>query len=538
MTHHTTLTSELLDRAPPADIEAEKMVLGSILVSVNRDETFATVSDRLQPRDFHDDANRTIYETMKRMRQNNMPIDVKLLCESLKSATANDVCAFEQVGGPNFIVSLAKSVPIAAHARYYASIVRERADKRRLFDFAIQTAQASHNGAPAADIVSTLRETLDDFERRDTSIRFRRFTAAELDDAEIDLDYLIDGVLVANHVGGIIGASKTLKTTIAADLAFSVATGGHFLGYYPVLRPVRTAFMSGESGLPTIQETFRRVARAAGREFRDASNLIVSDQLPQLGSVESMTALRRFIELDEIELLIIDPLYLCAETEGREGSLFAMGALLKSVAEVAQDCGTTLKILHHMTQGSAKTSGDRNPELFDSAWAGTQQFFRQWIAINRRSAYAPERPGRHELRLVTGGSMGHATGVALDIEEGQRTDPGGRRWDVAIRSLKETSIERQTAGDSQKEQIRELKFQGDCELVRLKLDNIYPEGTTRRQLRALCRISADRIDAALAALDEFGETEICDVKISNHKQPGKGIRLKKETKIDELFSPE
>ncbi|MEO8493934.1 MAG: AAA family ATPase [Planctomycetota bacterium] len=409
-------------------------------------------------------------------------------------------------------------------------------DKRRLFDFALLTAQASHNGKPTADIIATMRETLQDFERRNTATTYRRFTAAELDAAELELEYLVEGVLAAKHVGGIIGASKSLKTTIAADLAFSVATGGKFLGYFNVLRPARTAFMSDESGLPTLQETLRRIARAAGRELRDATGLIISDQLPTLGDAVHMTALRRFIEQDAIELLIIDPLYLCADTDGREGSLFAMGALLRSVAEVATDCGTTLLILHHMTQASAKTSANRNPELFDSSWAGTQQFFRQWIAINRRSPYDPEKAGEHELRLVTGGSMGHAAGVALDIEEGKRTDPDGRRWDITVRSLSEVAREQMTAGDTQKEQIRDTKFQADCELVRRKLEAIHPEGSTKTDLRGKCRFSTYRLDAALAELDERGAIVTCGVKVSNHKKPHAGYRLKKET--DGLCPPE
>lgn len=529
----TTRAAELLDAPPPADVDAEKMVLGSILVA-GTTETFTKVSDQIKPQDFYDDANRVVFEHMLRLRRESKPIDVKLLCDSLKGATAHDVRAFDDVGGSAYLGSLVKSVPNAAYGAYYASIVREQADKRRLFDVALQTAQASHNGKPATDIIASLRETLDDFARRDTSTRYRRFTAAELDGAEIDVEYLVDDVLAAKHVGGIVGASKSLKTTIAADLAFSVATGGHFLGYFPVRQTARTAFMSGESGLPTLQETLRRIASSAGSELREATDLIVSDQLPQLGSIDHMTALRRFIEQDAIEFLIIDPLYLCADTDGREGSLFAMGALLRSVAEVATDCGTTLLILHHMTQTSAKTSTDRNPELFDSAWAGTQQFFRQWIALNRRSAYDPEQPGRHELRLVTGGSMGHSTGIALDIEEGKRDDPGGRRWDVTVRSLSDVKTERALAKDSEKEQMRALRFEADCELVRRKLDAVYPEGFTKRELRARCQLSHDRLANALAALDESGEIEACDVMVSNHKKPHEGVRLKKET--SELFN--
>jgi hypothetical protein len=53
---------ELLDLPPSADVEAERMVLGSVLTSATPGETFTKINEHLQPRDFHDPANRVIFE--------------------------------------------------------------------------------------------------------------------------------------------------------------------------------------------------------------------------------------------------------------------------------------------------------------------------------------------------------------------------------------------------------------------------------------------------------------------------------------------
>ena len=51
----TAAPRNILDYAPPADVDAEKMVLGSVLISPSPAETLATISERLRARYFHDD---------------------------------------------------------------------------------------------------------------------------------------------------------------------------------------------------------------------------------------------------------------------------------------------------------------------------------------------------------------------------------------------------------------------------------------------------------------------------------------------------
>lgn len=120
------VTSEILDRQPPFNLDAEMGVLGSIMLSPEACDDIALT---LRPDDFYDDANRKLFEHMLAMHDEGRKIDSTLLVEKLK--LAGDI---ERIGGVPYLARVAKSVPNAAHAIYYATIVREKATYRALID--------------------------------------------------------------------------------------------------------------------------------------------------------------------------------------------------------------------------------------------------------------------------------------------------------------------------------------------------------------------------------------------------------------------
>ena len=116
-------------------------------------------------------------------------------------------------------------------------------------------------------------------------VEFRRISCAELDRGAYDLEYLIDGALVARQPCILAGGKKTLKTSLLIDLGISLAMGGCFLGRLRANRACRVGIMTGESGLATIQETARRIAAAAGHKLADIGGLVFSEDLPQFGDI-------------------------------------------------------------------------------------------------------------------------------------------------------------------------------------------------------------------------------------------------------------
>lgn len=115
---------EILDRQPPRSLEAERAVLGSILLLP---EVADEVALTLRPDDFYDEAHKTLYTAMLQMHDQGRRIDHMLLIEQLKTAGE-----FERIGGAPFIAEIARAVPTAAHAQYYAEIVHNKALLRSL----------------------------------------------------------------------------------------------------------------------------------------------------------------------------------------------------------------------------------------------------------------------------------------------------------------------------------------------------------------------------------------------------------------------
>jgi replicative DNA helicase len=116
----------ILDRSPPFDLAAEMGVLGSFLLNPDVANDLAL---NIRADDFYDDAHRKLYSTLINMFDTGRKIDVTLLVSELKSAGD-----FELIGGAAYLAQLANSVPNAAHAIYYAQIVRSKATLRRLID--------------------------------------------------------------------------------------------------------------------------------------------------------------------------------------------------------------------------------------------------------------------------------------------------------------------------------------------------------------------------------------------------------------------
>ena len=76
----------------------------------------------------------------------------------------------------------------------------------------------------------------------------------------------------------------------------------------------------------------------------DISGLVWSEQVPQFGDPHHLNALRRFLTADELEVLVVDPAYMCIP-DVDHANLFEVGARLRGVSQVCQGAGATLLLL-------------------------------------------------------------------------------------------------------------------------------------------------------------------------------------------------
>lgn len=129
---------DLIKLAPPNNIEAEQAVLGSM---ISKASAVADAVEMLKTEDFYREAHRIIFNTMKGLFRDNIPVDIVTLSEQLSKENL-----LEKAGGPAFIAGLANAVPSASSVPYYAKIVREKADLRNLLNAASDITAMVYDG--------------------------------------------------------------------------------------------------------------------------------------------------------------------------------------------------------------------------------------------------------------------------------------------------------------------------------------------------------------------------------------------------------
>ena len=120
----------ILERVPPQSVEAERAVLGSMLIE---ESAISASIELLQEDDFYNSANRRVFSVMCDLFSENKAADVLIVTEILKKQGFLD-----EVGGPAYLTSLASEVPTAANVEHYAKIVKEKSVLRKLINASTQ----------------------------------------------------------------------------------------------------------------------------------------------------------------------------------------------------------------------------------------------------------------------------------------------------------------------------------------------------------------------------------------------------------------
>src|SRR3989344_1281288 len=116
------------DKLPPQNIDAEKSLLGSILIDR---EAVNKVADYLKAPDFYQRGHQIIYEAVMALFDRREPIELLNLSNKLE-----EMGALEQVGGLTYLTSLVNSVPTSAPISSYAKIVQKKKMLRDMIDAA------------------------------------------------------------------------------------------------------------------------------------------------------------------------------------------------------------------------------------------------------------------------------------------------------------------------------------------------------------------------------------------------------------------
>lgn len=513
-------------RVPPKSIESEERIIGSILQSA---AVLDDIGDSLTATDFASSDYGQIFATMQDLHRQGKPLDVPMIVNGIKCWSHDDPA--------HWIGKLQESLTYAApswHAKHNAETIREKSRRRKLiYELGNVVLNAYDESVEMETVLGTLATTLKEASTNTVAVDpFPTLSSKELFEGDFHDEYHIPGLFPA-RVPLVIGATrKGMKTTICSALNLCLSSGEPLFGYFPVARPVRSAFISGESGKATTKETAIRQAKTMQRgklsEYEDAFWCFT---LPKLGQPGTVRAIVNYIKRHKIEVLIIDPAYLCLTIGEGASNLFLVGKMLGELAEVIAETGVSIAMAHHTRLGN----GDRQfqpPELSDLAWAGFQEFFRAWIMIGRRSRYV-DGSGFHDLWMMAGGSAGHSGLWAVDINEGTRDTPGGRYWEVTVKKPSEVRQDEANERQQQKTQERELERQHARQRV-LKIYEKFPNGETSSVIRDAAGVNSRTFGPLNSELLTLGYIEPCDVLKSNRTYSG--FKLKALGHSDSLLS--
>jgi replicative DNA helicase len=404
-----TLADLLTSRIPPHSLEAERAVLGAILLER---ESLPKAVELLKPTDFYKEGHRKIFDTMIALFERNEPVDLLTLSEELRRREF-----LEEVGGPAALAGLVEEAATAAHLLAYGGIVRERALLRDLIRVATEIISESYEGREDVD------KLLDDAERLIFQISERRMQGSAIPVRAIlkdtfehierlyerkehvtglatgfeDLDKMTSGFQPSDFII-IAGRPSMGKTAFALNIAKHAGVENR----KRIL--ILSLEMSKEQLVQRVLCTQARVdshkVRTGYLEPRDWTRLthaagalaeapIFIDDSPGLSVLEARAKARRMKAEHGLDLIVIDYLQLMRgrNPENRQQEISEISRSLKALAKELIVPVVALSQLSRAVE--ARQGKDFRPQLSDLRESGALEQDADVILF----VYRPERYG-------------------------------------------------------------------------------------------------------------------------------------------------
>ena len=373
---------------PPQDLEAEKSIIGAILL--DRDAIVA-VAQLLRPEHFYKQAHSDIFEALLDLYEKREPIDLVTVTAELKKKGG-----FDNIGGAAYLSELALVVPTAANVVQYAQIVRDHFIKRQLiatsgkiaqkaFDetgdirtildeteqaiFSLSQEQLRQNFMPLKDALAESFDRLDELHKKAGGLR-------GVPTGFWDLDSKLAGMQNSNLL---ILASRPGqgKTSLALNIAQHVAVGeGLPVGIFSlemskeelVDRLLVTQSDVDSWRLKTGKlddEDFDKLQEAMG-VLADAPLFI--DDTPAANILEMRTKARRLQVEHGLSLLIVDYLQL-VKARNLENRVQEVSEISQSLKNLARELKIPVLACSQLSR-AVEQRGSKKPQLADLRESG------------------------------------------------------------------------------------------------------------------------------------------------------------------------
>jgi replicative DNA helicase len=444
------------ERTLPHSLDAEKSVLGAILIS---NEAFNHAAELIDAPDFFRDAHRRIFNKMVVLNERGDAIDFLTLKEELARAGELD-----EVGGPAYITSLADGVPRSSNVEYYARIVKEKSTLRSLIHSANKILAEAYEAEQEPDLL------LDEAERAIFAIAEDRIRAgfvplrdlvqssfATIERLQqhkglvtgvptgfVDLDEMTSGLQPSDLV--LVAARPSMgKTSFVLNVAQHVGTSTDMtVGLFSLEMSKEQLFMRMLTSEARIdahrfrsgylsEKDYGRLSHALGTL---AEARVFIDDTASIGVLEMRAKARRLKAEHGLHLLVIDYIQLMQGRGRFESRQQELASISRSLKGLAKELNVPIVALSQLSR-APETRSDHRPQLSDLRESGAlEQDADVVMFIYREEQY----------RDSDGQPNQEAEGIAEIIVGKQRNGPTGM---VKLAFIKEhTRFENLAAGGS------------------------------------------------------------------------------------------
>ena len=391
-----------LDRPLPQSTDAERAVLGSILINNN---AFYRVLGTIDTPDFFRDAHRTIFATMRYLAEQSREIDLLTLKDELGKKAQLD-----QVGGSAYISSLVDGIPDVANVERYAKIVKEKSTLRRLIVMGNSVMRAALD-APSepGEVLNIAEKSL--YEIAEGSIdkgfvaidRITRTNMTAIEQLH-NAGKLITGIPTGydrfnEFTSGfqpqdliIIAARPSMgKTSFMMNIAESIAIPErnneprppaqrlHSVGVFSLemsKEQIGLRMLSSESG---VSNHLIRAGMLSERNWRDLAEAsarlskakIYIDDTPGIDIMEMRAKARRLKMEASLDMIMVDYLQLMSAKGKVESRNQEISQISRGLKAIAKELNVPLISLSQLSRRPEQRTGDHRPQLSDLRESGS-----------------------------------------------------------------------------------------------------------------------------------------------------------------------
>ena len=378
------------DRTPPQDLDAERSVLGGMMISK---DAIADVVEQLRGTDFYRPAHEAIYDAVTDLYGRGEPADAVTVADELTKR--GDLA---RVGGAPYLHTLIAAVPTAANAGYYARIVRERAVLRRLVEAGTRIVQLGYgaDGGDVDELVNNAQAEVYAVTERRASEDYLPLSAiitGTVDEIEsvgqrggqmhgvptgfADLDKLTNGLHPGQMI--VLAARPAIgKSTLGIDIARSASIKHGLASVVFSLEMSRNEItmrlLSAEAKVhlqkmrtgQMNEDDWRKVAATMGR-ISEAPLFI--DDSPNMSLMEIRAKCRRLKQRHDLKLVVIDYLQLMSSGKRVESRQQEVSEFSRALKLLAKELEVPVIAISQLNRGPEQRT-DKKPQMSDLRESG------------------------------------------------------------------------------------------------------------------------------------------------------------------------